>query len=151
MESDREKTAFITPRGQFEFCVMPFGLCNAQATYQRAIDSALREANDSLPYIDDTLTYSRSFAEHLKHLRVVLESYRSAKMQLRLDKCKFAFHETEFLGHLLSRGGYQPLPSLVAKIRDQPRPQSSFLGLIYYYRDFIPDMSDILAPWSHLT
>ena len=134
-ESDREKTASVTARGQYEFCVMPFGLCNAQATYQRAIDSALRGATNSLPYIDDTLTYSSSFEEHLRHLRIVLESYRSANMKLRRDKCRFAFRETEFLGHLLSNEGYRPLPSLVAKIRNQPRPRNltelrSFLGLI---------------------
>ena len=86
VEPDREKTAFITPSGQFEFCVMPFGLFNAQATYQRAIDSALIGATNSLPYIDDTLTFSRSFDEHLRHLRLVLESYQSANMQLKRDK-----------------------------------------------------------------
>ena len=90
IERDREKTAFITPRGQFEFCVLPFGLCNAQATYQRAIDSALSGATHSLPYIDDTLTYSSTFEDHLTHLRRVLECYRSSQMQLRRDKCRFA-------------------------------------------------------------
>ena len=101
VEEDREKTAFITPRGQFEFCVMPFGLCNAQATYQRAIDAALRGAVHSLPYIDDTLTYSSSLEDHIAHLRNVLECYRESNMQLRRDKCKFAYNEIEFLGHLI--------------------------------------------------
>ena len=86
-EADREKTSFITLRGQYEFNVMPFGLCNAQATYQRAIDSTLKDVPNSLPYIDDTLTFSNSFDEHLRHLSQVLECYRIANIQLRRDKC----------------------------------------------------------------
>ena len=88
-EEDRKKTAFLTPRGQFEFCVMPFGLCNAPATYQRAIDNVLKNAAHSEPYIDDTLTYSSSFGDHLLHLREVFKYYRSAGFQLRRDKCQF--------------------------------------------------------------
>ena len=95
-ETDREKTAFVSPRGEFEFCVMPFGLCNAPSTYQRMIDLALKDAPQSLPYIDDTLTFPNSFDDHLKHLRVVLQCYRSANLQLRIDKCRFGYRETEF-------------------------------------------------------
>ena len=95
-ETDREKTAFVSPRGEFEFCVVPFGLCNAPSTYQRMIDLALKDAPQSLPYIDDTLTFSNSFDDHLKHLRVVLQCYRSTNLQLRIDKCRFGYRETEF-------------------------------------------------------
>ena len=91
VEEDRRKTAFITPRGQFEFCVMPFGLCNAPATYQRAIDNVLKNATHSEPYIDDTLTYSSSFGDHSLHLREVFKCYSLAGFQLRRDKCRFGF------------------------------------------------------------
>ena len=155
-EADREKTSFITPRGQFEFNVMPFGLCNAPATYQRAIDSALKDATESLPYIDDTLTFSHSFEEHLQHLHQVLGCYRVAIIQLRRDKCSFGFEEIKFLGHLLSKRGHEPLPSLVDKIQEQARPGNlkdlrSFLGLVNYYRDFIPHMAERAAPLYGLT
>ena len=135
---------------------MPFGLCNAQATYQRAIDSALKDAVHSEPYIDDTLTYSHSFDDHLRHLQEVFECYRSAGFQLRREKCKFGFRQTEFLGYLISRSGHQPLPSLVAKIKEQSRPCNpkelrSFLGLVNYYRDFIPRMAEIASPLYNLT
>ena len=155
-EADREKTSFITPRGQFEFNVMPFGLCNAPATYQRAIDSALKDATESLPYIDDTLTFSHSFEEHLQHLHQVLGCYRVANIQLRRDKCSFGFEEIKFWGHLLSKRGHEPLPSLVDKIQEQARPGNlkdlrSFLGLVNYYRDFIPHMAERAAPLYGLT
>ena len=69
-EKDGEKNTFLSPRGQFEFLLMPFGLCNAPSTFQRVMDSTLRDTPHSLPYIDDTLTYSHSFADHLNHLRM---------------------------------------------------------------------------------
>ena len=130
---------------------MPFGLCNAQATYQRAIDSALSGTTHSLPYIDDTLTYYSTFEDHLTHLRRVLECYRSSQMQLRREKCRFAYSEIEFLGHLMTPQGYQPHSSLVSKIKDQSHPNNSkelrsFLGLVNYYREFISRMSNLASP-----
>ena len=95
---DIEKTAFVSPRGEFEFCVMPFGLCNAPSSYQRVIDTVLKNAPHSLPYIDDTLIFSISFKDHLEHLREVLNCYREANLQLSrviinaiLDTLKYNF------------------------------------------------------------
>ena len=112
---------------------MPFGLCNAPSTYQRLIDQALKAVPCSLPYIDDTLTHSPTFNDHLNDLRQTLECYRKANLQLRRDKCHFGYREIEFLGHLLSGDGIQPLPSIVGKIEQQARPTNvkrlrSFLG-----------------------
>ena len=81
----------MTPQGQYEFRVMPFGLTNAPATYQRAIDAALREAPSSVAYVDDTLVFSQSFEDHVRHLRQTLELYRQAKMQLRKTNVFFQF------------------------------------------------------------
>ena len=97
-ETDRVKTAFVSPRGEFEFGMMPFGFCNALSTYQRMLDLALKDAPQSSPYIDDTLTFSNSFDEHLKHLRVVLQCYRSANLQLRIDNCRFWVQGNENFG-----------------------------------------------------
>ena len=79
-DGDIPKTAFITPQGQYEFRVMPLGLTNAPATYQRVIDVALREATSSVAYVDDTLVFSQSIEDHVRHLRQTLELYRQAKM-----------------------------------------------------------------------
>ena len=121
VEKDKEKTAFVSPRGQFEFCVMPFGLCNAPSTYQKIIDLALRYAPHSLPYIDDTLTFSDTFNLHLADLRTVLTCYRDSNLQLRRDKCRFGYTEVEFLGYVLTKDGYKPLSSNVLRIQQQAR------------------------------
>ena len=155
-ECDREKTAFVSPRGQFEFGVMPFGLCNAPSTYQRIIDLALKDAPQSLPYIDDTLAFSRTFEDHISHLKCVLQCYRNANLQLRKDKCRFGFKEIEFLGHTLTGQGYRPLVSNVSRIQSHARPSNvkqlrSFLGLVNYYRDFHPELARVAAPLYQLT
>ena len=155
-EIDREKTAFLTPRGQFEFCVMAFGLCNAPSSYQRVADTALRSAKNSHAYIDDTLTHSNNFGEHLTHLRAVLMCYRRAGLQVRKSKCKFGYQSIEFVGHLITPEGHKPVPALVSRIGRQARPTNvrtlkSFLGLVNYYREFLPRMADIASPLCHLT
>ena len=80
--NDVEKTAFVTPRGQYEFLVMPFGLCNAPSTYQRLIDQALKRVPCSLPYVDDTLTHSCTFEDHLRYLQLPLNVTESQTSSL---------------------------------------------------------------------
>ena len=155
-EKDIPKTAFITPQGQYEFCVMLFGLTNAPATYQRAIDMVLRKAPTSLAYVDDTLVYSQSFREHISHLQNTLELYRQAKMQLRKEKCIFEVQEVEFVGHLISSNRQRPISSLIQRIRDHASPTTlrelkPFLGLTNYYRDFIEKFSEMASPLYDLT
>ena len=94
-EQDREKTAFVTPKGHYQFRVMPFGLCNAPATYRRTIDEAQKEVPFSIPYVDDTLTHSATFNDHLSHINRTLDCYRKANMQLRREKCFFGYTEKE--------------------------------------------------------
>ena len=135
---------------------MLFGLCNDPFTYQRVIDTVLKNASHSLPYIDDTLTFSTSFKDNLEHLREVRDFYRDANRQLRMDKCYFGYNEVEFLGLTLSNLGYRPLSSSICRIQHQARPSSvkhirSFLGLVNYYRDFQPLLSEIAAPIYNLT
>ncbi|KAI6661458.1 Retrovirus-related Pol polyprotein from transposon 17.6 [Oopsacas minuta] len=110
-EEDREKTAFNTPRGLFEMCVMPFGLVNSQATFQRLMDNTLQGLTRTESYIDDCIIYSRSFEEHLKELRAVFQRLQSAKLHVKLRKCQFFREEVEFLGHVVSREGRRPLVS----------------------------------------
>jgi transposase InsO family protein len=155
-EDSKQKTAFSVPRGQFELEVMSFGLCNAQATYQRVHDQVLQPVSNTFAYVDDACTFSSSFNQHLRDLREALSAYRSAGMQLKRSKCKFGYSSVEFVGYLLSAGGLAPLPEYTAAVSNFEVPTSvkelqRFLGLVNYYRHFIKDMATIAHPLYELT
>jgi transposase InsO family protein len=159
----RHKTAFITMRGLYEFIVMPFGLCNAPGTFQRLMDHViLPEYRDFIEtYIDDLMTHSSSFEDHLKHLDVLLNSLRTHKLVVKLSKCKFAQREVKFLGHVISFNSIKTNPESVAAIVAWQRPAAggakavtavrSFLGMAGWYRKFIPDFASIARPLFELT
>lgn len=155
-EEHKEKTAFSVPKGQYEMNVMAFGLCNSQATYQRAIDEVLGDLPHVDTYIDDACVYTETVEEHMKWLKKTLEAYRKNNMQLRLDKCKFGYAEGEFVGHVVSGKGFKPLQCHVSAIAEYPRPSCKkelqrFLGLVNFYRHFIPDMAQTAEPLYRLT
>jgi len=147
------KTAFISREGLYEFKVMPFGLCNAPATFQRAMDNILGDYNwkFAMVYIDDINTFSRTFDEHLEHLQLVFQRIREAGLKLNREKCNFTRKELPFLGHVINDEGISPDPSTVQKIIDFPQPRTvkglrSFLGLAGYYHKFVKGFSQITAP-----
>ena len=109
-ESDIHKTAFVSRYGSFEYMVMPFGLCNAPATFQRVMNTMLREGLDKfvLVFLDDILIYSRTLEEHIHHIRAVLERLRSEKFYGRLFKCDFFRTEVEYLGFDVGAQGIKP-------------------------------------------
>jgi transposase InsO family protein len=157
-EEDVPKTAFICTEGLFEWQVMPFGLCNAPATYQRMMQSILGGFiwRFCVCYIDDILVYSRSFEEHLDHLRLVLERLKQAGLLLKSTKCEFAQRQISFLGHIVSAEGIRTDPAKVVKVEKFPRPTNptevrAFLGLAGYYRRFIKDFARIAGPLYDLT
>ena len=108
----RDKTAFCTPEGLFEFNVMPFGLCNAPATFQRLMDSVLAGLHwkTCLVYIDDIIVVGKSFDEHLCNLQAVLERLRRAGLKLHPRKCQLLRHKVTYLGHVVSAQGIAPDP-----------------------------------------
>ena len=118
-EEDVEKTAFNTPRGLFEMTVMPFGLVNAQATFQRLMDVTLQGLRRTESYIDDCINYSQSFEQHLVDLRTAIERLHRANLHVKLRKCQFAQEEVEFLGHMVSRVGKKPVPAAAEKLSSQ--------------------------------
>lgn len=97
---DKEKTAFTTFNGLYEFQVLPFGLCNAPSTYQRLLYIVLRGLQWSicLVYLDDILIFSNNFSDHVKHLERVFARLKEAGLKLKLAKCQFGMKELTFLG-----------------------------------------------------
>lgn len=154
---DREKTAFICEQGLFEYNIMPFGLCNAPATFQRLMDAILAGLKWTccLVYLDDIIIYSESFEDHLKHLSMVFQRLQEAGLNLKASKCHFAKSYINYLGHVVSDQGISPDPKKVEAVKDFPKPKSlrevrSFLGLTSYYRRFIKDYAKIAVPINHL-
>ncbi|UYV63918.1 K02A2.6-like [Cordylochernes scorpioides] len=148
-EKDREKTVFITPDRLYEFRVMPFGLCNAPATFERMIDSVLRSIkwNMCLCYLDDIVVYAPTFEEHIRRLQLVLKCIQKAGLSLNHKKCLFGSRRINILGHLVDANGIHPDPGKVEAVSKFPRPKNiselrSFLGLCSYYRRFIENLAD---------
>eukprot|EP00731_Ephydatia_muelleri_P003753 Em0001g3753a len=154
---DRPKTAFVTPEGLFLFKVMPFGLCNAPATFQRLMDRVLGglKWSSCLVYFDDIIVIGSTFSEHLKHLAAVLTHLRQSGLKLNPTKCKLCQQQVTFLGHIVSTQGISTDPEKVEVIAKWPTPQSKrdvqqFLGLANYYRRFI-NFGVIAKPLNRLT
>lgn len=154
---DIAKTAFRTHHGHFEFLVMPFGLTNAPATFQSLMNSVLAKflRKSVLVFFDDILIYSKSWSEHLQHLRVVLSTLREHQLKVKRSKCDFATTSVHYLGHVISASGVTMDVDKVDTIRSWPQPSSprglrGFLGLAGYYRCFIKDFSTIAAPLTSL-
>lgn len=154
---DREKTAFTTPLGLYEFDRMPFGLCNAPATFQRLMQQCLRGqiAESLLVYLDDIIVYSPDFSAHLQHLDHVFQRLWQHGLKLRLDKCKLLQNEVKFLGHVVDQNGVRPDPGKVSSVMDWPVPSTvrqvrAFLGLAGYYRRFVAGFAKIARPLNSL-
>ena len=153
-----EKTAFCTSEGLFEFNVMPFGLCNAPATFQRLMDSVLAGLHwkTYLVYIDDIIVVGKSFDEHLCNLQAVFERLRQAGLKLHPRKCHLLRHKVTYLGHVVSAQGIAPDLDKTDRVNLWPIPHSAkevqqFLGLANYYCRFIKDFASLAKPLHRLT
>ena len=157
-ESAIEKSAFITAKGLYEFLVMPFGLKTAPATFQRMMsDTVLKGLDFADAYIDDVeVDTPISFPQHLSEIRQVLQRLRVCKLNARPSKCKIAMSSVDFLGHRVGGDKIEPRKALVQSIIEYPRLETkkqvrSFLGLVGYYRKFIPNFSERAAVLTDLT
>ncbi|XP_060070207.1 uncharacterized protein LOC132550192 [Ylistrum balloti] len=155
-ESAKEKTAFITPVGLFQFRVMPFGLVNAPASFCRLMRKVLKGLQNTDSFVDDILIYTRTFEEHLIVLKELFERLRKAGLTARPSKCFMGFRSLDCLGHVVGDERLQPQPQKIRAIEDAPRPGTktqlrSFLGLVGFYRKFIANFAAIAVPLTELT
>ena len=156
--ASQEKTAFATPSGLYEFRVMPFGLCNSPATFQRLMENVLSglTKKSCMVYIDDVLVIGKTFAEYLANLKEVFMRLRAAGLRLKPSKCFFGTNKVVYLGFVVSREGISADPKKVEAVRDFPQPRDvkslrSFLGLASYYRRFVSGFSVVANPLFALT
>jgi ribonuclease HI len=150
-ELDREKTAFTTPWGTFMYDKMPFGLMNAGATFQRAMDIAFVGERDKFVviYLDDLTVFSKTDEEHLIHLKQTFEKCRRYGLSLNPKKSHFAMQEGKLLGHIVSKDGIRIDPKRIEAIQTISIPRNvkeiqSFLGTINFLRRFIPNFAEIV-------
>ena len=152
-----EKTAFCTHTGLYEWVVMPFGLCNAPATFERLMERVLQglQWHNVIVYLDDVVAFGPTWEQALAKLRAVFNRLRDANLRLKPSKCKLFRPEVEYLGHVITREGVLPVHSKVGAVTHWATPTNltelrSFLGLAGYYRRFIADYSHKAEPLTRL-
>ncbi|KAL0186362.1 hypothetical protein M9458_018032, partial [Cirrhinus mrigala] len=147
-EGDEWKTAFNTPRGHFEYLVMPFGLSNSPAVFQALVNDVLRDMVDQFIYVylDDILIFSSSLQEHVQHVRRVLQRLLENGLFVKAEKCAFHAQSVSFLGYIVSSEGIRMDPDKVKAVALQ-----RFLGFANFYRRFIRNFSQLAGPLTALT
>lgn len=157
-EEDRQKTAFRTRFGSYEYTVLPMGLCNAPSTFMQLMNETFRDLLDKsvLSFLDDILIFSKTREEHVQHIREVLQRLREKKLYGKLTKCEFMRGEVGFLGHRIGANGLCVSPDKIDAVKSWPTPRNvhdvrSFLGLAGFYRRFVKDFSKIALQLTELT
>ena len=113
-------------------------------------------ADFAMGYLDDIIIFSKTEEEHLHHLEEIFSRLQHFGLKMKWEKCAFFKQHIQYLGHLISNEGFEPLPEKLESIRKMPAPKlpkevKQFLGLIGYYRKFIPRFSDLSRPLTRLT
>ena len=157
MEASRRKLAFVAPMGKFEFLRTPFGLSQAPAYFQLLFDNVLQGCSKFvMGYLDDIIIFSKTEEERIEHLERILTKLREYGLKMKREKCDFFKKHLQYLGHLISEEGFEPLPEKIKSIKNMPPPKiakevKQFLGLAGYYPKFIPRFADLSRPLTNLT
>ena len=151
----REISAFVTPSGLYQYKVMPFGMKNAPATFQRMVNKLVRNIDGCEGYIDDVVIFSDNWSDHIRQIERFFQIMREAKLTINLMKSEFGKATVKYLGHIVGQGQVRPLDAKIQTIVKYPIPTSRkelarFLGMAGYYRNFCLNFSDIAAPLTNL-
>ncbi|KAI2655269.1 Transposon Tf2-6 polyprotein [Labeo rohita] len=156
-EGDEWKTAFSTTSGHYEYLVMPFGLANSPSYFQAFVNEVFRDMLNRyvIVYIDDILIFSNSLAEHVQHVRAVLQRLIQHQLYAKEEKCQFHQQSIAFLGYVISPEGVAMDDAKVKAVREWPRPKTlkelqRFLGFSNFYRCFIRNFSTVAAPLTSM-
>ena len=151
----REISAFVTPSGLYQYKVMPFGMKNAPATFQRMVNKLVRDIDGCEGYIDDVVIFSDNWSDHICQIERFFQIMREAKLTINLMKSEFGKATVKYLGHIVGQGQVSPLDAKIQTIVKYPIPTSRkelarFLGMAGYYRNFCLNFSEIAAPLTNL-
>lgn len=134
-----DETAFAVRSGLYQWRVMPFGLCNAPATFSRLMETVFRGLNHEilLLYLDDVVVFGNSVDEEIARLQMVFDRLRAANLKLKPKKCELFKTSVQYLGHVVSKAGVETDPQKVQRVSDWTTPQTvrdvrSFVGLASY-------------------
>ena len=150
-ERVKDLTSFRCKFGTFRFEVLPFGLQNAPAVFQRMMSELFADLRFVKVYLDDVIVHSKTEEEHIKHLEKVFVKLASHSLKIKVRKCKFLREQVRVLGHVVSRDGVSCDPDKIVKIKNWPRPDSkeevlSFVSLGSYCRKFIKNFACLAKP-----
>lgn len=157
-EGSKKFTAFTIPgKGLFQFRRLPMGLSNSPSTWQRFIDKVLGPELDPyvFVYLDDVIIVTDTWEKHMDILREVLRRLNAAGLTLNRDKCEFCKSELKYLGYIVNKHGLSVDPEKVKSMVEYPRPTTvssvrRFIGMVSWYRKFVPNFSDIISPITAL-
>ena len=157
-KEDRHKTAFRTRYGHYEYNVMPFGLCNAPATFTAMMCRIFRDLLDDFMaiFVDDMLIFSKTIEEHLVHLETVFARLAENTLFVKESKCEFGVEKTQFCGTDVSRQGIHLAQDKLAPLFATVQPRNtkdvqSFMGVCNWFREFVDSFSEIAMPLTELT